>query len=66
MKRFAMTMALLATAALLPGCVFAVGSKLETDHGDQLNRLDRRISAAEKELGLTPMPRPAAEVEVEE
>ena len=63
MKRFALTMALLASTALLPGCVFAVGSKLETDPGDRLNRLDRRISAAEKELGLAPLRPPPADNE---
>ena len=66
MKRFALTMALLASTALLPGCVFAIGSTLEQDQGERIKNLDRRISAAEKELGLTPPPAPAQNTQVNE
>jgi hypothetical protein len=61
MKSIALTLALLATTAFLPGCVFAVGSKLETDQTGRLKKLEQRISNAEKQLGITPAPMPAAD-----
>jgi len=66
MKRFAMMLTLVAAGVALPGCVFAVGSKLETDQKHRLDSLDRRISAAESKLGITTPPAPTPMPEVEE
>lgn len=57
MKRISMTLALLGAATLLPGCVFAVGSKHEAQPNQRLDRLEQRVRKVEQELGI---PAPAA------
>ena len=39
-------------AATLPGCLVAVGSTLPADSGDRVDRLEKRIQAAEQKLGI--------------
>lgn len=58
MKRLITLAALLAASTVLPGCVFAVGSKHESQPADRLDRLERRISEMETKLGIQP---PAAD-----
>ena len=60
MQRKMMMLALTATALLLPGCVFAVGSTHESQPGDRLDRLETRVRTVEQQLGI-PAPAPAAQ-----
>ncbi len=62
MQRIMTKLVLVAAITALPGCVFAVGSKLETDQSPRLEKLEKRISAAEGKLGITP-PAPMPGVE---
>ena len=56
-------LSLLAAVTALPGCMVAVGSKIETDQTGRMDKLERRIQNAEKELGLTPPPLPPLQSE---
>ena len=53
MRRWTMAALVLASAGGLGGCVFAVGADGE---GDRINRLEKRIEAAEKALNIQAEP----------
>lgn len=52
-----------AAALLVPGCVVSVGSK-SGGGDDRVERLERRIAAAEQRLGIDPASAPVAPGEV--
>ena len=53
MRRLATALVLCSAAVVLSGCSFALGSRVESDSSDRLDRLEQRISNAERTLGLT-------------
>lgn len=56
MKRLALALALLATTTTLPGCMIALGSSFENDHKPEIDDLERRLSTAEVQLGISQPP----------
>ena len=56
MKRLAMYSLTLLAMTALPGCVFAIGSNLETDQTHRMDKLEKRISTAESTLGIKSPP----------
>lgn len=53
MKRWTLAAFVLASAVSLGGCVFAAGSQGE---GDRIDKLERRVVAAEKALNIQQEP----------
>lgn len=52
--RVAAFAASVAMAWALPGCVVAVGTRTEKNPHERLDRLESRVSAAERAVGITP------------
>jgi hypothetical protein len=54
MKRWTWTALVLASTVSLGGCVFAPGR--DNGEGERIDKLERRVSAAEKALNIQPEP----------
>ena len=52
MRRWMASLALAGVVATLPGCMIALGSDIRSDHSERLDRLEKRVEAAETKLGI--------------
>ncbi len=53
MRRFATAALLVGVAVIVPGCVVSLGSTVDDSTDRRLDRLESRVEAAEKQLGIT-------------